>query len=138
MKGVTDNSDLIQLAMQIVQKQSSAAPEVATEEESASPPPVAPMPPPLPFATSNIGLPLPNPVRETKTADELSTMILSDLRKVKGCPPAGITVTVYGSNPWNCWLHFGAAVGPLRNKAELHKFCEIITDRLMRLYDVAV
>ena len=43
-----------------------------------------------------------------------------------------------GSNPWNCWLHFGGAAGPLHTKAELQKFCDIFTDRLRRLYDVAV
>jgi hypothetical protein len=43
-------------------------------------------------------------------------MILADLRAMKGCPQAGLTVTVYGSHPWNCWVHYGAAGGPLYNK----------------------
>jgi hypothetical protein len=33
-------------------------------------------------------------------------------------------------------LSFGAA-GPVRNRAELQKFFEIITERLQRLYDIA-
>jgi len=45
-------------------------------------------------------------------------------------------VTVYGLNPWNSMLTFGAAAGPVRNKAELQRFCEIITSRLQRLYDI--
>jgi hypothetical protein len=44
-------------------------------------------------------------------------------------------VTVYGI-PWRAMLSFGAA-GPVRNRAELQKFFEIITERLQRLYDVA-
>ena len=52
-----------------------------------------------------------------------------------GCPERGINVTVYGI-PWNAMLTFGPAAGPVRNKGELQKFFEIITERLQRLYDV--
>jgi hypothetical protein len=45
-------------------------------------------------------------------------------------------VTVYGI-PWNAMLMFGTAAGPVRNKAELQEFFEIIKERLQRLYDVA-
>jgi hypothetical protein len=76
-------------------------------------------------------------VKGTKTADELAAMILSDLKEIKGCPKVGINVTVYGSNPWNSWLSFGGAAGPVRNRAELQDFCDIITERLKRLYDVS-
>jgi hypothetical protein len=133
---VTNNPDLIRLAMEMVQKQSGAGPDVPVAETSPNLPAAVQTPPPHP-APANIGLPLPNPAKETKTADELAAMILADLRTLNGCPPTGVTVTVYGSNPWNCWLHFGGSAGPLYNKAELQKFCDIITDRLKRLYDVA-
>jgi hypothetical protein len=33
-------------------------------------------------------------------------------------------------------LTFGTAAGPVRNKVELQRFCDIITERLQRLYDV--
>ena len=78
-----------------------------------------------------------NPRKQIKTAEELAAMILEDLRKVGGCPERGINVTVYGI-PWNAMLMFGAAAGPVRNKAELQGFFEIITKRLQRLYDVAL
>jgi hypothetical protein len=64
-------------------------------------------------------------------------MILEDLRKVDGCPERGVNVTVYGI-PWNAMLMFGAAAGPVRNKAELQGFFKIITERLQRLYDIAL
>jgi hypothetical protein len=73
---------------------------------------------------------------ETKTADELAAMILNDLRQMADCPQRGVTVTVYGL-PWKAMLSFGVAAGPVRNKAELQEFFEIITERLQRLYDVA-
>ena len=73
--------------------------------------------------------------KQSKTSTELEAMILEDLRKVDGCPQQGVTVTVYGI-PWNAMLMFGAAAGPVRNKAELKQFFEIITDRLKRLYDI--
>jgi hypothetical protein len=73
--------------------------------------------------------------KERKTAEELATMIHEDLTKVDGCPERGITVTVYGI-PWRSMLTFGAAAGPVYNKAELQRFLEIITERLQRLYDV--
>ena len=79
----------------------------------------------------------PKQARETKTAEDLAAMILADLSKVDGCPRRGVTVTVYGI-PWKSMLTFGAAAGPVRNKAELNRFFEIITERLQRLYDVAL
>jgi hypothetical protein len=71
-----------------------------------------------------------------KTAEELAAMIREDLSRMDGCPKRGITVTVYGI-PWKSMLSFGVAAGPVRNKAELERFFEIITERLRRLYDVA-
>jgi hypothetical protein len=64
--------------------------------------------------------------KETKTADELASMILADLRQVEGCPKEGVTVYVY------------AAAGPVRNRAELKQFFNIIVERLQRLYDAIV
>jgi len=61
-----------------------------------------------------------NPVKQTKTTEELAAMIHQD----------------YGLNPWNCLLTFGVDAGPVRNRAELQGFCHIITERLKRLYDV--
>ena len=72
--------------------------------------------------------------KESKTTDELAAMIREDLGKVDGCPERGVTVTVYGI-PWKSMLTFGAEAGPVRNKAELQRFCDIITERLQRLYD---
>jgi hypothetical protein len=77
----------------------------------------------------------PEPAKQTKTVEQLTAMILEDLRKVAGCPGRGVNVTVYGI-PWNAMLMFGAAAGPVRNKAELQSFFEIIVARLQRLYDV--
>jgi hypothetical protein len=76
-------------------------------------------------------------LKETKTAAELAAMILADLRQVEGCPKDGLTVHVYGI-PWKALLMFGVAAGPVRNKAELQRFFEIITERLQRLYDAIV
>jgi hypothetical protein len=76
-------------------------------------------------------------IKQIKTAEELAAMILEDLMKVDGCPERGVNVTVYGI-PWKALLMFGAAAGPVRNKAELQRFFDIITERLQRLYDVAL
>ena len=73
---------------------------------------------------------------ETRTAEELERMILQDLRNMDGCPECGVSVTVYGI-PWNAMLTFGAEAGPVRNKAELKKLFEVITERLQRLYNLA-
>jgi len=74
--------------------------------------------------------------KETRTAEELERMILQDLRNMDGCPERGVSVTVYGI-PWNAMLTFGAEAGPVRNKAELKKLFEVITERLQRLYNLA-
>jgi hypothetical protein len=78
-----------------------------------------------------------SPEKETKTAEELAAMIHQDLSNMDGCPKHGVTVTVYGLDPWNVLLAFGVEAGPVRNKAELQTFCDVITDRLKRLYDVS-
>jgi hypothetical protein len=76
------------------------------------------------------------PVKQTKTTDELAAMIYQDLSQLEGCPKRGVKVTVYGLNPWNSLLTFGVHAGPVRNKTDLQNFCDIITDRLKRLYGV--
>jgi hypothetical protein len=84
----------------------------------------------------NYGLSRTTPAKEKKTAEELAAMIRQDLSKVEGCPKRGVTVTVYGLNPWNSMLTFGVDAGPVPNKADLQSFYDIITERLKRLYDV--
>jgi hypothetical protein len=76
-------------------------------------------------------------LKQTKPAEELASMILADLRQVEGCPQKGVTVIVYGI-PWKALLMFGAAAGPVRNKDELQRFFQIITERCQRLYDATV
>jgi hypothetical protein len=82
------------------------------------------------------GLPLPTTAKEKRTAEELAAMIHHDLTQIEGCPKRGVKVTVYGLDPWNCMLTFGVAAGPVPNRADIQAFCDIITERLKRLYDV--
>ena len=79
-----------------------------------------------------------NPVKQTKTVEELAAMIHQDLRQLEDCPKQGVKVTVYGLNPWNSMLTFGVDAGPVPNKTDLQSFCEIITERLRRLYDAGI
>jgi len=74
--------------------------------------------------------------KQKKTAEELAAMIHQDLSQIEGCPQRGITVSVYGLNPWNSLLTFGVDAGPVPNKADLQALCDVITERLKRLYDV--
>ena len=92
--------------------------------------------PTLSETAENYGLSRTTPAKEKKTPEELAAMILQDLSNVDGCPKRGVTVTVYGLNPWNSMLTFGVEAGPVPNKADLQSFCDIITERLKRLYDV--
>jgi hypothetical protein len=103
------------------------APENPTEVQNS---------PMLGSAPGSVDLSRTGPAKEKKTVDQLAAMILEDLSRTDGCPKRGVKVTVYGSNPWNSWLSFDANAGPLRNKADLQVLCEIITERLKRLYDV--
>jgi hypothetical protein len=90
----------------------------------------------MPESSEGHGLPLPAKAKEKKTAEELAAMIHYDLSQIEGCPERGVKVTVYGLNPWNCLLTFGVDAGPVQNNADLQAFCDIITERLKRLYDV--
>jgi hypothetical protein len=138
--------DPVEPAMQSAQQLGarSAAHTVAAENEDQAqeiPEPAREIaveePPPLPSMPEIAGLALTAPAKGMRTADELAAMILDDLSRIEGCPKRGINVTVYGSNPWNSLLSFGTAAGPVRNKTELQTFCQIITDRLKRLYNVS-
>ena len=84
----------------------------------------------------NHGLAPATPAKQKKTTDELAAMIRQDLSNIEGCPERGVNVTVYGLNPWNSMLTFGVDAGPVPNKADLQSFCDVITERLKRLYDV--
>jgi hypothetical protein len=87
-------------------------------------------------ALENHGLAPATPAKEKKTAEELAAMIRHDLSKIEGCPKRGVNVTVYGLSPWNSMLMFGIDAGTVPNKADLQSFCNIITERLKRLYYV--
>lgn len=63
-------------------------------------------------------------------------MILADLRNIGECPQDGVRIVGYGSNSSNAWLSFGVGNGPVYNRAELQSFCDIITERLKRIYDI--
>src|ERR1700737_5578610 len=84
----------------------------------------------------NYGLSRTTPAKEKKTPEELAEMIRQALSNADGCPKRGVTVTVYGLNPWNSMLTFGVDAGTVPNKADLQNFCGITTERLKRLYDV--
>jgi hypothetical protein len=110
------------------------------QQAGVSPAPVreiAAQQPPLAKVVETVGLAIAVPARGLRTANELAAMILADLSRLEGCPKQGVKVTVYGCNPWNCWLSFAPAAGPVRNKTEIQNFCQIITERLKRLYEIS-
>jgi len=144
------NPDLIELAMRMVQGAGAKAADPTSfepadtehldsgkqPEPTQQQPVEVEKPPALPIEPRSAGLAPVAAAKEKKTVNELAAMILDDLSRMEGCPKRGVNVTVYGSNPWNSWLSFGADAGPVRNKADLQDFCEVITERLKRLYDV--
>src|SRR6266436_4482369 len=91
-------------------------------------------------ATGRLGLPrnIAAPIEANGCLEELAAMIHQDLSQVEGCPKQGVKVTVYGLNPWNSLLTFGVEAGPVPNKTDLQSFCDIITERLKRLYDAGI
>jgi hypothetical protein len=135
--------DLIELALRVAQRSNSdpespnpSAEVISVAIDALEPKPQKPIETENPSVPPSVGLTRTSPAKEKKAADDLAAMILADLSKIDGCPKRGVNVTVYGSNPWNSWLSFGGAAGPVYNKAELQGFCDIITERLKRLYDV--
>jgi hypothetical protein len=67
----------------------------------------------------------PTPVKEKRTAEELAAIIHHHLSSVDGCPKRGVSVTVYGLNPWNSMLTFGVDAGAVPDKTDLRAFCDI-------------
>ncbi len=134
------DKDIVDLAMRFAQRTDGASAEsdamAAKAGQPRETPEPAQQPPPLPSAPDSAFFPSTTSAKQLKTAEELAAMIAADLREVKGCPKRGLKVAVYGSNPWNAWMSFGADAGPVPNKTELQDFLEIITERLKRLYDV--
>jgi hypothetical protein len=138
------NKDLVELAMQLAQQTGSdpamslnaTAPGADQASEAPGRPQQNPTEPPILAAPDRSFLQPIASTKETRTAEELATMIAADLSQVDGCPKRGLKLSVYGSNPWNAWLSFGADAGPVPNKAELQDFLDIITERLKRRYNV--
>jgi hypothetical protein len=148
---MTDDSDLIELALRVVQKAgagpesrlqavadtstNSVLPSATSEprDDAKDPRDYANLSPPL----RNVDL-VPAAPKQVKSPGDLAAMILDDLSKMEGCPQQDVQVTVYGSNPWNSWLRFGSGAGPVPSKTALQDFCSIITERMRRLYDVSV
>jgi hypothetical protein len=142
------NPNLVELAMRLVQGANTepSAPNTlaALAADHAhvilQPAPQKPIEvqksPTIERAPGSVDLSWTAPAKEKKAVDQLAAMILEDLSTTEGCPKRGVKVTVYGSNPWNSWLSFDADAGPVRNKADLQVLCEVITERLKRLYDV--
>jgi hypothetical protein len=130
------NKDLVDLAMGLAQRIEDAPAESNMTPAKVAQTNLGQVQPALPAVQDGAFFPTTTSAKQRKTADELAAMIAADLREVKGCPKRGLKVTVYGLNPWNAWLSFGADAGPVPNKAELLDFLEIITERLKRLYDV--
>lgn len=128
--------DLIELAMQLTKSAEASSETTASVLITGNAPDPSEQPIQPPSMASSPGLTLAVPTKEIKSSDELAAMITADLGKIEGCPQLGVKVVVYGSNPWNSWLSFGAEGGPVRNKADLQSFCNIITERLKRLYDI--
>jgi hypothetical protein len=134
--------DLVELAMQVVRQTCTETGEpssfaAADDSEIRDPAPPEAIEVERPPAPGSAAFARPAPVKEKKAANELAAMILDDLSQIEGCPKRGVKVTVYGSNPWNSWLSFGAKAGPVPNKTDLQGFCDIISERLKRLYDVS-
>lgn len=131
------DQNLLDLAMRLAQRTEGTL--VESNETAALEPrqPGSTLPPPSAAEQDSAFFPSMTSAKEKKTADELAAMIVADLREIEGCPKRGLKVAVYGSNPWNAWLSFGAGAGPVPNKTELQDFLEIITERLKRLYDVS-
>ena len=90
----------------------------------------------IPQPSESHGLARPTKAKEKKTAEELAAMIHYDLSQIEGCPQRGVKVTVYGLSPWNALLTFGVEAGRVANKTDLQAFCDVITERLKRLYEV--
>lgn len=124
--------DLIKMAMPIIEPEGPPPLQTANNVSKPSDIPVEADPSNI----ANRGMLLSPRIKSVKTAVELSAMILNDLQQIHGCPQTGVNVTVYGSNPWNSWLSFGSSAGPVYSKVELQELCDIITERLKRLYDI--
>src|SRR5258708_28919656 len=56
-----------------------------------------------------------NPVKQTKTVEELAAMIHQDLSQIEGCPKHGVKVTTYGLTPLHCLLTFAVDARPIPN-----------------------
>ena len=74
-----------------------------------------------------------NPVKQTKTTEELAAMIHQDLSQLEDCPQQGVKVTVYGLNPWNSMLTFGVDAGAVPGNTCITRNWSDADDRLVEL-----
>lgn len=75
--------------------------------------------------------------KKLRSPSELSDLILAALREVDDCPRQGLTVTVYGSNPWNAMLMIRPEAGPRVDRTLWLSHVREIAARLRDEFDVS-
>jgi len=115
---------------------SDAAPPPAIEVRSPS------LPPPLPAGEQPDPDIRPAPStgaggKQVRHADEIAGIIMKSLRAIEGCPARGLTVTVYGSNPWNAMLTIRPEAGPRIDRELWRSRVHDIGVKLRNDFDVA-
>jgi hypothetical protein len=93
-------------------------------------PPVAAQPPPMPQAGQQ--------GRAKLRPSKVQELLLDGLRHMPDFPGRGVSVTVYGSNPWNAMLNFAPGSTSHRNAIVLREALSDIVQKLRATIEVDI
>lgn len=91
-------------------------------------PAVAAAPPAKPLVPLSPGGP--DEIRARLPAVAIADLVLGELRKMDGFPKSGVSITVYGSRPWNAMIRFAPFSTTSQDAARLRHAVPDIVFRL--------
>ncbi|RZM94432.1 hypothetical protein CWO91_39430 [Bradyrhizobium genosp. SA-3] len=97
-------------------------------------PVTAAAPPAQPAAPRSVGRP--DEKRARLPAVAIGDLVLGELRKMDGFPSSGVSITVYGSRPWNAMIRFAPFSTTARDAARLRHALPDIVFRLRQYVDI--
>ncbi|MBR0717540.1 hypothetical protein [Bradyrhizobium liaoningense] len=113
----------------------------------ATAPPAPEMPPTLQEEPVTAAAPPAKPVASLSAGDTdekrarlpavaIADLVLGELRKVDGFPKAGVSITVYGSRPWNAMIRFAPFSTTSQDATRLRRALPEIVFRLRQYVDL--
>ncbi|MBR0829506.1 hypothetical protein JQ596_28620 [Bradyrhizobium manausense] len=128
------DSGLAALISSIFAPSATTPPAPETPQTLQEKPVTAAAPPAKPVAP--LSADGPDGKRARLPAVAIADLVLGELRKVDGFPKSGVSITVYGSRPWNAMIRFAPFSTTSQDATRLRRALPDIVFRLRQYVDL--